>query len=254
MTQRILRLLHISDIHLHALPDARMRGVVTEDTFRATMARAMADPDPPGAILVTGDLVQDETRAGYERLRIMLGDYGLPVYCLPGNHDAPGIMAEVLGSPPFQFCGEVHTGNWCIVLLSSFHRGDDGGLVSAGELQRLADILQREDAEHVMVCVHHQPVPMESRWLDGVGMRNADDLLAVIDTSSRIRAVVWGHVHQASDRWRHGVRLLSTPATCLQFLPKSDDFVVDDRPPGFRWLDLQSNGRIDTEVVWLDID
>ena len=27
-----------------------------------------------------------------------------------------------------------------------------------------------------------------------------------------------------------------------------------EHPPGFRWLNLYANGRIDTEVVWLDSD
>ena len=44
---------------------------------------------------------------------------------------------------------------------------------------------------------------------------------------------------------------MSTPSTCLQFLPNSDSFAVDSRPPGYRWVDLMANGRIDTEVVWV---
>jgi Icc protein len=46
--------------------------------------------------------------------------------------------------------------------------------------------------------------------------------------------------------------MLSTPSTCSQFLPNSDDFGMDDRPPGYRWLHLYADGAIDTDVVWLD--
>jgi Icc protein len=58
-------------------------------------------------------------------------------------------------------------------------------------------------------------------------------------------------VHQAGDRTRNNVRFLSTPSTCAQFLPSSDFFALDDRPPGMRWLELHEDGRIDTEISWV---
>jgi Icc protein len=45
---------------------------------------------------------------------------------------------------------------------------------------------------------------------------------------------------------------MSSPSTCTQFRPNSDDFALDVRPPGYRWLDLTANGKIQTKVVWLD--
>lgn len=93
---------------------------------------------------------------------------------------------------------------------------------------------------------------MGSRWLDSVPLRNAEAFLAVCDRHPAVRAIVWGHVHQASERERRGVRLLSTPSTCAQFLPGSDKFAVDKRPPGYRWLDLHEDGSIVTSVAWVE--
>lgn len=231
-----------------------MRGVCTDITLQAVLTQAMSDQDQPDAILATGDLVQDETKAGYQRLRELLGQYKLPVCCLPGNHDELEAMHSVLDAKPFQVCGEASFDNWTLILLNSHYDGADFGLLSQAELDRLATTLARKDASHYLVCLHHQAMSMGSRWLDGVGLRNADDLVEILDGHKGVRGVVWGHVHQASDRRRQGVRYLSSPSTCSQFLPNSDDFVLDDRPPGFRWLNLYANGRIDTEVVWLDSD
>jgi Icc protein len=254
LTQRVVRLLHITDTHLHASPESRMRGVCTDATLRAVIAAALRNGDRPDAILATGDLVQDETRTGYERLREILQATGVPVFCLPGNHDEPEIMRAVLGTPPFQVGGEARLHNWCLVLLDSHRPGDDGGRLAPAELERLNQVLARAAASHYLVCLHHQALPMGSRWLDGVGLRNADDLLEIVDSDRRVRGVVWGHVHQASDRRRHGVRYISSPATCMQFLPNSDDFAVDDRPPGYRWINLYANGRIDSRVSWLETE
>ena len=44
------------------------------------------------------------------------------------------------------------------------------------------------------------------------------------------------------------IRLMSTPSTCIQFLPGSEDFAVDSRAPGYRWLTLHENGRIESGV------
>jgi 3',5'-cyclic-AMP phosphodiesterase len=48
------------------------------------------------------------------------------------------------------------------------------------------------------------------------------------------------------------VRLIATPSTCAQFLPRSDDFAVDSRPPAYRTLELRADGTLITEVVWAD--
>ncbi|MDX1562132.1 MAG: metallophosphoesterase, partial [Gammaproteobacteria bacterium] len=248
-----LRLLQISDTHLHATTDSRMRGVNTFDTFRAVLdVASRADTWPPDAILVSGDIVQDESRAGYELFRSQMEDLGSKILCLPGNHDDPKLMDEILSGEPFQFCGSYRIGGWSLILLNTFLTGEDAGGLGERRLEALAAGLEEHANQHVLVCMHHQPLNMGSAWLDGVGLRDADRFLEVIDSHSNVRGVLWGHVHQASDRTRGKVRFLSAPSTCSQFLPSSDFFAIDNRPPGMRWLTLHADGKIDTEVVWVE--
>ena len=116
-----LRLLQISDTHLHATKDSRMRGVNTYDTFRAVLERAQADHAwPPDAILVSGDIVQDESRAGYQLFRTEMEQLNVRVFCLPGNHDDPKLMDEILSGSPFQFGGSARLGKWSLILLNTF--------------------------------------------------------------------------------------------------------------------------------------
>lgn len=246
-------ILQISDTHLHAAADSRMRGVTTYETFLSVLAHAQRDPRwPVDVILATGDIVQDESRAGYERFRASLDSFGIPVLSIPGNHDDPKLMSEVLNAAPFQFGGELRLGPWSLIMLSTFLAGEDAGGLGTARLRGLRTALQANRGQHVLVCMHHHPVPMGSAWLDGVALRDAEQFLQIIDASPQVKAVVCGHVHQASDRQRNAVRFLSTPSTCSQFLPASDFFAIDDRPPGLRWFELYPDGRLETAVDWVE--
>jgi Icc protein len=67
-----------------------------------------------------------------------------------------------------------------------------------------------------------------------------------------VRGIAWGHAHQSLDVFRDATRLMCTPATCMQFKPRNPGFLVDDRPPGYRVIDLHDDGSLATEVVWIE--
>jgi len=138
------------------------------------------------------------------------------------------------------------------VLLDSSLPNSARGRLSKQTLATLDSSLSSADGKHTLVCLHHHPVPMSSRWLDQVGLENSAEFFDVIDRHKNVRAIVWGHVHQAYDGLRKNVRLLATPSTCAQFLPRADEFAVDARPPAYRTLQLQPDGTLVTEVVWVD--
>ena len=244
------RILHLTDTHLFASTRKVLRGVVTQHSLDRVLERAQRHGWPPDAILLTGDLVHDESRAGYERLRERFAAFGLPVYCIAGNHDDPGIMREVLDAPPMQCAGSATLGNWCIVLLETHVPGEDGGTLSPDTLQRLDSTLTAQASHHALLCMHHHPVAVGSAWLDGLAISNRDALFGVINRHANVRALLWGHVHQAFDEQTADLRLLATPSTCVQFKPNCSRFRSDSLPPGCRWLTLHDDGRIGTEVQW----
>jgi Icc protein len=105
----------------------------------------------------------------------------------------------------------------------------------------------------VLVLVHHPPIVLDAAGMDVLRLADGDELLRTLARHSHVRGVAWGHAHQALDVLRAGeLRLMGTPATCMQFRPRDPGFVVDDRPPGYRVIDLQDDGGIATEVAWLE--
>jgi Icc protein len=246
----VMQILHLTDPHLYGDAAGRLRGVETDASLHAVLGDALERVPDYSAMLVTGDLVQDDP-TGYLRFRSIFGGLGKPVLCIPGNHDEPQAMRAELTAAPFQICGTHEAGGWQFVMLDSYDPGHVGGRLIEAELARL-DRALKESPKHAMVCLHHHPVFMGSRWLDTVGLVDPEAFWRVIDSHRHVRAVVWGHVHQAYDGRRGDVRLFATPSTGAQFLPKSDRYAVDSRPPAYRSFDLHADGRIDTAVHWID--
>jgi 3',5'-cyclic-AMP phosphodiesterase len=243
-----LRLLQLTDSHLLAAPDGEVKGWQTLHSLRVALGAALDGAEPPDAILATGDLSQDGSSASYRQLRDLLETVGAPVFCIPGNHDDPQTMAAELSRPPFHYCGDHALGNWRLVMLSTWDGDRGGGRLPQDELGRLETTLSTRDEPHVLLVLHHHPVPTGS-WLDHVALENADEFFAVADGCARVRGILWGHVHQVQESQRRGVRMLGTPSTCFQFLPRETASTVDpDAGPGWRWLQLLPDGRIDTRV------
>jgi len=248
----MLRLLQFTDLHLRGGVQECVRGVATLDTFGRCLAHAGGASPAADALLLTGDLVQDDA-GGYRQLVALLGASRIPVYCLPGNHDLPDALPALLPAPPFDLSPATRHGDWVILQLDTRVPGAVHGELGRDALARLASQLAANADRHVLICLHHQPVPIGSLWLDAVGLRDGDVLLELARRHGNVRGLLWGHVHQAFDDDRDGLRLMGTPSTCFQFSPGLAGFAIDGRPPGYRRLALHPDGHIETEVVWLPV-
>lgn len=251
---RSLRLVQFTDTHLLPEPDGTLRGARTLPRLKACLAHARRHYFPVDAIAVTGDLVHDDP-AGYDALGRVFGDLGVPVLLVPGNHDVPGELRRKLGHAPFQVGGEFRSGpGWQVILLESWYAEsrDGEGRLGAAQLDALRRALAEATEPHAFVFVHHPPLSMDAPALDALGLVDAPAFLAAVVGHPRVRGVCWGHAHQSLDVYHDAIRWMCTPATSMQFRPRRPRFEADDRPPGYRVLDLRDDGSIATEVVWLE--
>lgn len=249
-----IRIIQLTDFHLLADANRTMMGINTEQSFLAVLELAWRNHQDIDLFLLTGDLVQDATPATYQRLRGHLDALPspLPCYCLPGNHDEAGLIQRILAGGNVFFQDQILLDGWQIICLDSTIPHDPGGYLTPGQMARLETKLEQQPGRHAVVCLHHSPLPTGATWLDTMMLANHEGFFELVRRFPQVKAVVYGHIHQAMDVERDGLLLLGCPSTCFQFKADSVDFALDFLPQGYRWLDLYPDGTIKTAVVRLD--
>ncbi|MGF6151466.1 3',5'-cyclic-AMP phosphodiesterase [Pseudomonas fluorescens] len=240
-------LVQLSDSHLFAEADGALLGMNTRDSLQKVIELVLAQQPQIDLMIASGDVSQDGTLESYQQFREMTRQIDAPARWIPGNHDEPQIMARAAVQSQL-LEPIVDIGNWRITLLDSAVPGSVPGYLQDDQLQLLVRALSEAPERHHLVCLHHHPVSIGCAWMEPIGLRNPDALFAVLDRFPQVRAVLWGHVHQEIDQLRNDVRLIASPSTCIQFEPGSVDFKVDTLAPGYRWLRLLPDGRLETGV------
>lgn len=237
---------------MFADPAGELRGTVTADSLQQVLDHYEAGDWRAERVLITGDLIQDDSAEAYERFRDLVAPLNMRMHCVPGNHDIRDLMRPVCSRPPFSYCATEEVRDWLLLGLDSCITGDAGGEIAGIEFDRLNTILDGSTAKNILIFLHHPPVPMGSTWLDTVGLRNGSSLLDRLQENGRVRLLVFGHVHQPYDAEHHGIQIIGTPSTCRQFKPGSKKFSVDNRPPAYRRITLHADGSYDNELIWVD--
>lgn len=207
----------------------------------------------PHQVLLSGDLSEDASAASYQRLKDYLARVDAPLCALPGNHDDDAVMQGYFPEGPWAGPRVVSAGSWLLVLLRSSRAGRIDGVLDEEDLLFLQALLSRSEHSRndhpMMLALHHQPVPVGSPWIDRYGLQCAEGILGLVETEQRIRAVVWGHVHQAFQAPLGHAQLLACPSTAVNSLPEMEKFREDPAGPACRWFELHSDGKLKTGLL-----
>jgi len=243
-----MRIVQISDLHLFDDPEKDLLGLNTCKSFDAVVNLVSAHHSSPDMIVLTGDISQDYSAPAYLYVAKALQNFTCPIYWLAGNHDVPDIMQKTFAGTHLKEDKAILLGDWLLILLNSHYPKHVEGLLGRAELSRLDYYLSQHPKQHTLVFLHHHPICVGSKWLDKSCLQNADDFFAITDRHSQIRGIICGHVHQVFETQRQGVPIISAPSTCIQFLPSSEGFALDRIHPGYRWIELHSDGTFQTGV------
>lgn len=246
-------------MHLLGDPTGRILGADPFAGLDRVLALIAREDPRPDIVVASGDLSDDGSAESYRSLRAALVELGIPVYCVPGNHDLPESMREHLIGDPIHATPSVAIGAWRIVLLNSRVPGEGHGRLDAAELETLRGALQDAAEPHSLLCLHHPLLNLCSMPI--CRLENAAEVLELVESRPSLRGVIAGHVHLAHDERRGGVRHMVTPSTVVQGehpsgpdIPEPHNFAkvhrLDTSRRGFRRIDLHADGTIETEVVW----
>ena len=188
----------------------------------AAAVEALAGLDPaPGAVLVTGDLANGGTPAGYARFRELLAPLAMPVHVVSGNHDDGDALRAAFGLPgnpgdDVRYVTEA--GPLRLVVLDSTLPGRENGALGEDRRAWLAAQLDAEPDTPTILAMHHPPILSGIRPLDAMGLPEADrlDLARLLARHPQVLRIVAGHLHRTVMGGLAGCEVFVCPSTWLQ--------------------------------------
>lgn len=236
-------IIQISDTHLMQTPDRLLADMNPEQSFHAVVQQALQH-QPIDCFVHTGDLAQEPSTETYQRYLNYMYTLGIPFYQTAGNHDD----VQQFPFPQQQDITTVDLDEWCIILLNSAVTGRKDGQITSLQIEQLSQLLKQHQHQYILLGCHHHPVHIHSEWIDHQSLKEASALLKLIEQHNHIKAFIHGHVHQENMQYMYGIPFFATPSTCVQFKPKSHDFMFDQTTAGYRVLKLYPDGNIQSEV------
>ena len=247
--QEVFRIVQVTDPHLFNDPKSELLGINTQASFSQVLTEIQQQHYAYDLVLATGDLVQDSSDNGYLRFCENVKSLEKMVFWIPGNHDFQPKMVEFLTKENVNAGKHILLGeHWQILLLDSQVQGVPHGQLEAEELAWLQAKLAAYPQRYTLVVLHHHLLSTGSRWLDQHNLRNPHELAGILAPFPRVKAILYGHIHQQVDSTWHGYHVMATPSTCIQFKPDCNTFTLDTLQPGWREIELYADGHIETRV------
>ncbi|MDU0353572.1 metallophosphoesterase [Paraglaciecola aquimarina] len=243
-----MKVIQISDCHLFA--DKNKLGYNHINPYNS-LARILIEviAHKPDYLLVTGDISGDHSKASYQHFKQLLAAANIqcPYSIIPGNHDLPELLVTQFPAQCLWHNSPLNLGTsqWQLHLMSSHYQGALG-YVAEGDLNRLAAHLTDNPDKYHLLAVHHHPVSC-GFWMDKHEWLNRAEFINLIEQFPKVKAVVYGHIHNDLETNKKGVKYLACPATCWQWAAEPS-FAVSELSSGFRVINLSENGQVNTSV------
>ena len=258
----IINILQLTDLHLYLDHRKETAGINNYQSFIACLEQALNEDIRCDLILLSGDLVNEVKPEIYQQIYRILQNTGIAFACIAGNHDVTDELGEDLPYAERQFVAHqpnpmllsrhcIQGNDWRLLLIDSSVPGKVYGQMGNKNLQWLSQNLANSHSP-VIIAMHHHVLSMDSAWIDAHIAKDAQQFWQLMAGQTLVKAVVTGHVHQHSESEKSGIKVYTTPSTCYQFKPNSDDFALDDQAvPGYRWLSLDKQGIIHSWITRL---
>ena len=218
-------------------------GPVDTADFLAHAVAAINRLDPlPDITVITGDLVDRGEPAEYDHLRSLLAPLRMPVFVIPGNHDAREPLRAAFGGDGYlstagfiQYAVEDYPLR--LVALDTLVPDHHHGELCGDRLAWLNATLAAAPERPTLVMMHHPPFRTGIDYMDRFGLGDAAALAAIVARHPQVERILCGHLHRAIDRRFAGTVAGTAPSTAhqiaLNLLPEAPlRFMFE--PPGYQ--------------------
>ncbi|WP_420403250.1 phosphodiesterase [Nisaea sp.] len=233
----------ITDTHLMdgGLP---AYGSIDTRAFLEAAVDKLASLSPrPDVLLVAGDVSEDGTAGSYRIFREIVARLGIPVFVVPGNHDARENMRSAFladGYLPSEghldYIAEI--GPLTLIALDTLVEGEVHGEIAPERRDWLESALHETRNRPAIVMLHHPPFATGTK-MDEIGCRDGDALAAVIRRFDNVEIVLAGHFHRSVHRRWAGTAANICSSTAHQMgldLAHAPGFKVFMEPPQVQLL------------------
>ena len=164
----------------------------------------------PGLVVISGDFTQVATENEFKKAQSFIQELGVPVFCVPGNHDVPRYnLADRFLYPYRKYKDFISTDlspvltqdNFIIAGLNTARRALPhwnwaNGAISSAQLVKLDQYFKNEKHKF-SICVMHHPIHKAAESPLKVKVFGAQCAIDKIH-ELEIDLVLTGHVHHAS--------------------------------------------------------
>ncbi|MCD6045874.1 MAG: Metallophosphoesterase, partial [Gammaproteobacteria bacterium] len=241
----MLRILQLSDTHLHADRNMTLHGISTQESLEQLLANNEAKIATVDAIILSGDVSQDRSAESYGHIAKSLQMFKKPVYWFAGNHDAPRVMHDTLQQfNTFHPLGSLTLGSWQFLVLDTFLEDSDAGYLTINDESVI------HENTFCALWMHHHPTPVGTDSIDKYKLQNPETLAHFLSQQKNLPTVIiTGHVHGAYQTRFDTIPVISSPATCFQFPQVAPNLEIDPIGGCTFWV-FHDDGTFEYEYVY----
>ena len=251
-----LRIAQITDCHLKSDKTGDFYGCQPYQNLSIILAEIADNQHNLDAVLLTGDLIQDEVWQSYQNFIDLLDSHkwNIPFYLIPGNHDVPELFERFACHPVFKACKSAESivqKKWQILLFNSYaHNRNGAGHISKSQLDTKISQIS-SDITNILVVLHHHLVPFNS-FIDKYDLQDSDCFKDWLKQEDKIKAIVHGHVHSIASGYIFDKTWFACPASSVEF-GHGDEFEVKEIRPRYQIVELSDDGQVQVSVKSLNL-
>ena len=212
----------LSDPHIKRPGQLLYDRIDTAGYLERAVAHVLRLDPLPDLVIMTGDLVDGGKAEEYALLRRLLAPLPMPVYVIPGNHDAREPLRAAFADKGFfpaegflQYAVEDQPVR--LIALDTLVEGKPYGELCEERLAWLDARLGEQGDKPVMLFMHHPPFECGIDAFDHARLQHGDRRLAeLVRRHGTVERAVCGHVHRPIQvRWA-GTMASIAPSTAHQ--------------------------------------